>query len=63
MIVIAHRLSTIIDSDKIVVIKNGNVEAEGKHSELLDSCALYRNMWEAHVYAKDTDEVEGGVRS
>lgn len=63
MIVIAHRLSTIIDSDKIVVIKNGNVEAEGKHSELLDFCALYRNMWEAHVYAKDTDEVEGGVRS
>lgn len=63
MIVIAHRLSTIIDSDKIVVIKNGNVEAEGKHSELLASCALYRNMWEAHVYAKDTDEVEGGVRS
>lgn len=61
LIVIAHRLSTIINSDQIVVIKDGNVEAKGTHAELLDSCSLYRNMWEAHVYAKDTDEVEGGV--
>lgn len=61
LIVIAHRLSTIIDSDQIVVIRNGNVEAKGTHTELLNSCSLYRNMWEAHVYVKDTDEVEGGV--
>ncbi|MBQ9673547.1 MAG: ABC transporter ATP-binding protein [Ruminococcus sp.] len=63
LIVIAHRLSTIIDSDQIVVIKGGTVKAKGTHSELLDSCDLYRNMWEAHVYAKDTDEVEGGELS
>ena len=56
LIVIAHRLSTIIGSDQIVVIKGGNVEAKGKHDELLGSSPLYRNMWEAHVYAKDTDE-------
>ncbi|MBQ7433059.1 MAG: ABC transporter ATP-binding protein [Lachnospiraceae bacterium] len=61
LIVIAHRLSTIIDSDQIVVIRNGSVGAKGTHAELLDSCDLYRNMWEAHVYAKDTDEMEGGV--
>ena len=61
LIVIAHRLSTIIDSDQIVVINDGNMEAKGTHAELLGSCSLYRNMWEAHVYAKDTDEAEGGV--
>lgn len=61
LIVIAHRLSTIIDSDQIVVIQNGNIEAKGTHTELLDSCRLYRNMWKAHVYAKDTDETEGGT--
>ena len=63
LIVIAHRLSTIIDSDQIIVIKDGNVEAKGTHKELLDSSSLYRNMWEAHTYAKDTDEAEGGVLS
>ena len=61
LIVIAHRLSTITDSDQIVVIKEGNIEARGTHTELLTSCALYQNMWEAHVYAKDTDDTEGCV--
>lgn len=61
LIVIAHRLSTIIDSDQIVVIKDGEIEARGRHEELLTSCALYRKMWEAHVYAKDADQEEGGV--
>ena len=61
LIVIAHRLSTIIDSDQIVVINAGNVEAKGTHTELLESCELYRNMWDAHIYAKDVDEIEGGA--
>lgn len=61
LIVIAHRLSTIIDSAQIVVIKAGNVEAKGTHTELLDSCRLYRNMWDAHIYAKDVDGIEGGA--
>jgi ATP-binding cassette subfamily B protein IrtA len=61
LIVIAHRLSTIIDADQIVVIKDGTMEAKGTHSELLNSCSLYKNMWAAHVYAKDVYEAEGGV--
>lgn len=56
LIVIAHRLSTIVDSDKIFVIADGNVEASGKHDELLSTCELYRNMWEAHSYARDKDD-------
>ena len=55
LIVIAHRLSTIVDADKIFVINNGNVEAVGTQSELLNNCGLYRKMWEAHVIARDND--------
>ena len=53
LIVIAHRLSTVTDSDKLVVVKDGHIEAEGTHEQLLGKCVLYRNMWQAHIGAKD----------
>ena len=55
LIVIAHRLSTIVDADKIFVVNRGNLEAVGKHDELLRQCELYKNMWEAHTMVKDED--------
>ena len=53
LLVIAHRLSTIKDADHIIVIKNGRVEANGTHEILLDASPLYRQMWEAHIGAKN----------
>ncbi len=53
LIVIAHRLSTVIDSDQILVISDGKVQAAGTHQELLFGCELYEHMWKAHVGAKD----------
>ena len=53
LIVIAHRLSTITNSDKIVVVENGRVLAEGTHEALLETCGLYRGMWQSHIDAKD----------
>lgn len=53
VLMIAHRLSTITDADKIVVVKDGEIEAEGTHEELLKSCALYQEMWKAHINTKD----------
>ncbi len=60
LIVIAHRLSTIVDADKIFVINDGNVEAEGTHKELLVKCPLYKNMWEAHSMVRDDDAITVG---
>ena len=53
LIVIAHRLSTIINSDKIVVIKDGKISSQGTHEELLKKSKLYSQMWHAHIGAKD----------
>lgn len=55
VIVIAHRLSTITDADRIVVIEDGRIEAAGAHDSLLQTSALYRTMWNAHIGAKDGD--------
>ena len=51
--IVAHRLSTIKDADQIFVVNAGNVEAHGTHEELLSKCTLYRDMWQAHIGAKD----------
>ena len=59
LLVIAHRLSTISDSDRIFVVKDGNIDSQGTHEELLALNGLYKDMWEAHVSVKDA--VEGGA--
>ena len=52
LLVIAHRLSTIKNADNIVVLKDGAIAAEGTQEALLKTCPLYRDMWQAHIGAK-----------
>ena len=44
MFVIAHRLATVVDSDLIVVLKDGEVVGTGTHQELLKSTPLYKQL-------------------
>ncbi|MDO4330398.1 MAG: ABC transporter ATP-binding protein [Lachnospiraceae bacterium] len=53
LLVIAHRLSTIRQADNIVVLKQGQIAAQGRQEELLKHCPLYRQMWEAHIGARE----------
>lgn len=53
LFVIAHRLSTITNANQIIVLKNGEIHSVGTHKSLLDSDPLYRNMWEAHIGARN----------
>jgi len=47
MIIVAHRLSTIMKADKIIVLDNGSVIEEGKHSELLSQdSGIYKKLWD-----------------
>ncbi len=57
LLVIAHRLSTIADADQIIVVNQGQIEAAGTQTELLENCPLYKTMWEAHISVKDDGEV------
>lgn len=43
-IIIAHRLSTIRSVDRIFVIENGKLIAEGKHSDLAKTCPRYKRL-------------------
>ena len=55
VLVIAHRLSTITGADQIVVVNNGRIEAVGRHQELLNTCPLYQEMWQAHMGTKEVE--------
>lgn len=45
LIMIAHRLSTVVNADCIYVIRDGSVDAQGTHEELLAQQGLYADMW------------------
>lgn len=44
-IAIAHRLSTIQHSDKIIVLKSGEIKEMGTHQQLLNQHGLYYNLF------------------
>jgi len=44
VIIISHRLKSIENADKIIVMNEGKIEAEGKHADLLQKSELYKNM-------------------
>jgi len=45
-LVIAHRLSTIVKADKICVIVDGRIVAQGPHEELMQTSDLYASLYE-----------------
>jgi ATP-binding cassette subfamily B protein len=56
LIVIAHRLSTVKNADRLYVIRDGIIEEQGTHDELLKNGGLYSSMWSAHISVKDGED-------
>lgn len=52
ILIIAHRLSTIINSDRILFLNEGKVEAEGTHEELLKTNENYKHLYESELKTK-----------
>jgi ATP-binding cassette subfamily B protein/subfamily B ATP-binding cassette protein MsbA len=57
-IVIAHRLSTVRDADRILVLDDGRIVAQGTHDELLKASQLYRRMCARLSVGKSLDDPE-----
>ncbi len=47
--VIAQRISTVLKADKILVLEDGRVAAEGTHRELMVSSPIYRDIYDSQL--------------
>jgi len=48
-IVVAQRISTVLQADKILVLDEGRLVAEGTHAELIGSSPIYREIFESQL--------------
>ncbi len=49
-LIVSHRLSAIENADQIIVLNQGEIEAIGRHSELVQKSPTYRRMAEIQGY-------------
>ncbi len=55
-IIIAHRLSTIALADELVVLADGRIAARGTHDELIETSAVYRDIYEHGLLEREFAE-------
>lgn len=53
VLIIAHRLMTIRNADKIIVLRDGQIESEGTHEELMKNSKTYAELWRAYTATAD----------
>ena len=47
--IVAQRISSVLHADKILVLNNGEIIAQGTHYELLDACEVYREIYDSQT--------------
>ena len=52
ILIIAHRLSTIINSDRILFLNEGKIEASGTHDELIANNDNYKKLYNSEINKK-----------
>jgi len=55
ILIVAQRISTIMNADKIVVLSDGKIVGVGKHKELLNSCAVYRDIAKSQLSKEELE--------
>ena len=53
--IIAQRISSIEDADLILVMDGGRIYASGTHQELLDTCDIYREIYQSQTKGGNED--------
>ena len=59
-IIVAQRISTILNADKIIVLDDGKIVAQGTHEELLENNETYREIALSQLSEEELNKKEGG---
>ncbi|MEF2965707.1 ABC transporter ATP-binding protein [Paenibacillus sp. M1] len=57
-ILIAQRVSSIMDADRILILENGRIAAEGTHAELMRSSEIYRDIRNSQLKGEEEPYVQ-----
>ncbi len=49
VIMVAQRISTVLRADKIIVIDNGRIAAEGTHDQLINTSTIYKEIYKSQL--------------
>ena len=60
-IIVAHRLSTIKNSDRIIVLQEGNVIEEGTHEYLLKNKGHYSDLYNTYFRHQSLEYVNSNL--
>jgi len=47
--IIAQRISTVLNADKILVMDEGKIVAEGNHTQLMDTSPIYKEIYDSQL--------------
>ena len=53
IIMVAQKIDTIKDADNIIVMDKGRIAGQGRHEELLNSCGVYRDIYDTQCYLEE----------
>ncbi len=53
VVIVGQRIATVMHADKIIVLKDGQIDGVGTHEELLRSCETYREIAVSQLSAKE----------
>ena len=59
VLIIAQRISSVEDADRIIVMNDGKIDAIGTHAELIETNAIYRDVYNSQK--KGSDEIDEEV--
>lgn len=57
-ILIAQRVSSVIDADRILILENGRIAAQGTHDELMNNSDIYRDIWQSQLKGGEVPYVQ-----